>query len=236
MALHLLGGARVVLGFVTDDHIAHVSVSPVIRASRRPGVPARPISGSRLRHRRPAPSGCCRPPPRLARAAGRRRPVSLSAATVASCSRATIGGRGAGGCKQGVRIVRDQRGETGLCGRRDIRHDCATPRARDRERAQCAGADVGLQRQHSLERDRDLARDQSCHGRAATAIGHVLQRQAGQLLEQLSGQVEHSAGAGRAVVGDGSRAAPWRPRRSRASFRPARAGSPPSGWRQKRPS
>ena len=76
MALHLLGGARVVLGFVTDDHIAHVSVSPVIRASRRPGVPARPISGSRPRHRRPAPSGCCRPPPRLARAAGRRRPVT----------------------------------------------------------------------------------------------------------------------------------------------------------------
>jgi hypothetical protein len=49
---------------------------------------------------------------------------------------------------------------------------------------------MGLQRQHSLEGPGSRPR-QGGHGRAATAIGHVLQRQAGQLFEQLSGQVEH---------------------------------------------
>src|SRR5712691_2222628 len=35
MALHLLAGARVIFGLVADDHVAHGSMSPVIRASRR---------------------------------------------------------------------------------------------------------------------------------------------------------------------------------------------------------
>src|SRR5262249_21581957 len=76
VALHLLAGARVVLGLVTNDHLAHVSSPPVIAALRRLGVPARPISESRPQHKRPARPRYCRPPRRPARAVGRGPPAT----------------------------------------------------------------------------------------------------------------------------------------------------------------
>src|SRR5215472_16898117 len=94
------------------------------------------------------------------------------------------GRRRAGGREQGIRIVCDQRRETGLGGGRNLGHDGAAPWTRNRKRAQRARAYMRLQRQHGLEGERDLAREQRGHGRGAAAIRYVLQLlQAGQLLE-----------------------------------------------------
>src|SRR6516165_464746 len=98
-------------------------------------------------------------------------------------------GRRAGGRKQSIGVVRDQLRKTSLRGGGNVWHRRVAPCACDRQRAQRTGPDVGLQRQYSLERERDFASEQRRRGRVTAAIRHVLQRQTCQLIEQLAGQV-----------------------------------------------
>src|SRR5262249_24692956 len=75
MTLHLLGGAGVILGLLTNDDVTHC-LSPVIRASRQLALPALPISEFQPRRRPPARPGCHRSLPRLARVTDRGLPAT----------------------------------------------------------------------------------------------------------------------------------------------------------------
>src|SRR5262249_40357792 len=107
----------------------------------------------------------------------------------------------AGGREQGIRIVCDQRRETGLGGGRNLGDDGAAQGARKRKRAQGGGADMRVQRPHGLGGERGLGPAERGRRRGGAAVRGGGQR-AGQRLEWLAGQVEDGAGSRGAVVGE----------------------------------
>ena len=68
----------------------------------------------------------------------------------------------------------------------------------DGQGAQLAGFDVADRRRHIVEHDRDVVAQQVIDGRRTALVGHVLDVDAGHLLEQFAGQVDRRAAARRA--------------------------------------